>query len=42
MSNTNVKILLEELKDTSELMLDLAYSSIFFNNKEEWNYHLWT
>jgi len=34
MSNTNVKILLEELKDTSELMLDLAYSSIFFNNKE--------
>ena len=34
MSNTNVKILLEELKDTSALMLDLAYSSIFFNNKE--------
>lgn len=34
MSNTNVKTLLEELKDTSALMLDLAYSSIFFNNKE--------
>lgn len=34
MSDTNVKTLLEELKDTSALMLDLAYSSIFFNNKE--------
>ncbi|MEK9147746.1 MAG: TrkA C-terminal domain-containing protein [Patescibacteria group bacterium] len=34
MSNTSVKSLLEELKDTSTLMLDLAYSSIFFNNKE--------
>jgi uncharacterized protein with PhoU and TrkA domain len=26
--------MLAELKDTSELMLDLAYSSIFLNNKE--------
>ena len=34
MSNKNVKTSLEELKDTSALMLDLAYSSIFFNNKE--------
>jgi len=30
----NVKDLLEELKNLSELMLDLAYSSVFFNNKE--------
>jgi uncharacterized protein with PhoU and TrkA domain len=30
----NVKILMEELKNISELMLDLAYSSILFENKE--------
>lgn len=30
----NVKILMEELKNTSELMLDLAYSSVLFENKE--------
>jgi len=30
----NVKDLLEEIKDLSELMLDLAYSSVFFESKE--------
>jgi len=30
----NVKDLLEELKNLSQLMLDLAYSSVFFKNKE--------
>lgn len=30
----NVKELLEELKNLSELMLDLAYSSVFFENKD--------
>ena len=29
----NVKELLEELKNLSELMLDLAYSSVFFESK---------
>lgn len=32
--NGNVKDLLEELKNLSELMLDLAYSSVFFKNKD--------
>ncbi|MCD6368155.1 MAG: potassium channel protein, partial [Candidatus Aenigmarchaeota archaeon] len=30
----NIKELLEELKNLSELMLDLAYSAVFFENKE--------
>ena len=30
---SNVKELLEELKNLSELMLDLAYSAVFFKNK---------
>lgn len=30
----NVKELIEELKNLSELMLDLAYSSVFFENEE--------
>ncbi len=30
----NVKDLMEEVKDLSELMLDLAYSSVFFESKE--------
>lgn len=30
----NVKELLEELKNLSQLMMDLAYSSVFFRNKE--------
>ena len=30
----NVKVLIEEVKNLSELMLDLAYSSVFFENKE--------
>ncbi len=30
----NVKDLMEEIKDLSELMLDLAYSSVFFESKE--------
>jgi uncharacterized protein with PhoU and TrkA domain len=30
----NVKELLEDMKNMSELMLDLAYSSVFFENKE--------
>jgi len=30
----NVKELLEELKNLSELMLDLAYSAVFFENKD--------
>ena len=30
----NVKELLEELKNLSELMLDLAYSAVFFESKE--------
>ncbi|MFC2143282.1 potassium channel family protein [Candidatus Aenigmatarchaeota archaeon] len=30
----NVKDLLEELKDLSQLMMDLAYSSVFFKSKE--------
>lgn len=31
---SNVKELLEELKNLSELMLDLAYSAVFFENKD--------
>lgn len=31
---SKVKDLLIELKDTSELMIDLAYSALFFNSKE--------
>lgn len=31
---SNVKELLEELKNLSELMLDLAYSAVFFKNKD--------
>jgi uncharacterized protein with PhoU and TrkA domain len=34
MPQDNVKDLLEEIKNLSELMLDLAYSSVFFKNKE--------
>jgi len=34
MPKENVKDLIEELKNLSELMLDLAYSSLFFENKE--------
>lgn len=34
MIQDNVKDLLEEVKNLSELMLDLAYSSVFFKNKE--------
>lgn len=34
MSNDTVKGLLEEVKNLSELMLDLAYSAVFFKNKE--------
>ncbi|MFH0832858.1 MAG: TrkA C-terminal domain-containing protein [Candidatus Aenigmatarchaeota archaeon] len=30
----NVKELIEDMKNLSELMLDLAYSSVFFENKE--------
>ncbi len=30
----NVKEILEEMKDLSELMLDLGYSSVFFNSKD--------
>ena len=31
---SNVKELLEELKNLSELMLDLAYSAVFFKNRD--------
>lgn len=34
MTQDTVKDLLEEIKNMSELMLDLAYSSLFFKNKE--------
>lgn len=34
MPQDTVKDLLEEVKNLSELMLDLAYSSVFFKNKE--------
>ncbi len=30
----NVKDILEEMKDLSELMLDLGYSSVFFNSRD--------
>lgn len=30
----NVKQILEEMKDLSEVMLDLGYSSVFFNSKD--------
>ncbi|MBI4170634.1 MAG: potassium channel protein [Candidatus Aenigmarchaeota archaeon] len=30
----NVKEILEEMKDLSEVMLDLGYSSVFFNSKD--------
>ncbi len=30
----NVKDILEEMKDLSELMLDLGYSAVFFNSKD--------
>lgn len=34
MDHDTVKDLLEEVKNLSELMLDLAYSAVFFKNKE--------
>ncbi|MBI3335494.1 MAG: hypothetical protein HY001_03270, partial [Candidatus Portnoybacteria bacterium] len=34
MNRDTVKDLLEEIKNLSELILDLAYSALFFKNKD--------